>query len=94
MIIREVVKDSLLYPFTGLGNFLVFGILVMFTTVDFLFWSIGLGIFNFNLGILGLIISLLMYGYLVRIISSSFTGSGVLPGFGDWKGLLGDGLRV
>jgi hypothetical protein len=93
MIIREVVKDSLLYPFTSLGNFLVLGILVMFTTIDFLFKFMGLGIFNFNLGIFGLMISLLMYGYLVRIISSSFTGSNVLPGFGHWKGLLSDGFK-
>lgn len=93
MIIREVVRDSLLYPFTSLWNFLVLGILVMFTTIDFLFRFIGLGIFNFNLGIFGLMISLLMYGYLVRIIRSSFTGSDVLPGFGDWKGLLSDGFK-
>lgn len=93
MIIREVVKDSLLYPFTRLGNFLVLGILVMLTTIDFLFEFMGLGIFSFNLGLLGLIISLLMYGYLVRIISSSFTGSDVLPGFGDWKDLLSNGFK-
>lgn len=95
MKIEEIIKDSIKYPFSDWKKVLILGIIVMLTTLNYTFQSLGMGIFSLsNLGIFGLIFGLLVYGYGIKILKSSLNGFAELPEFNGWLDILINGFKV
>jgi hypothetical protein len=95
MNIKEIVKDSVRYPFSDWNKFLIFGIIVLFSNLASINLLLGS---NFTililLSIIGLVVSFLARGYQFRIIKSSLTGRGELPKFNTWIEMFLDGIKV
>ncbi len=70
MKIREIVKDSLLYPFSKLGNFLLLGFFVVLCFSGSIVRTVWGGQFSF--GILTLVFIFVVFGLFVKVIRSSF----------------------
>lgn len=95
MKIKEIIKDSIKYPFSDWKKVLILGIIVLFTTLNYTFQSLGMGmVLLSNLGIFGLVFGLFVYGYGIKILKSSLTGFAELPEFNNWFDIFIDGFKV
>ncbi|ADZ09706.1 hypothetical protein Metbo_1470 [Methanobacterium lacus] len=95
MKIGEIVKDSLKYPFSDWKKFLIFGILVMFNSLNAIFQSLGMDRLLISmLGIIGLLFGVLVFGYEIRILKLSLNGVAKLPPFNDWFDIIINGIFV
>jgi hypothetical protein len=101
MDITEIVKDAVKYPFSDWKKVLILGIIVMFSTLNYTFQSLGtfqtLGITMILLaisGLFGLIFGLFVSGYEVKILKSSLTGFAKLPEFNNWFDMFIDGIKI
>ena len=94
---RQIIKDSLRYPFSDWKKFLILGIISLITvTYDFV-WVLGVKniVVYYVLFTIGLIILFLaVQGYQFRIIKSSLAGADELPVFNKWIGMFSDGFKV
>ena len=91
MDMKEIMTGSLLYPFTGFFKFLVLGFLLIFATFGVILSPMAL-YFPVNLSVFGLAFVFVLYGYLIRVIDSSFHGFDKLPDFNNVFGLFVEGL--
>ena len=101
MKLGEIVKNSIKYPFSDWKNLLIFGILVMLSSLNYVFESMGVlqseGIILILLAIsclFGLIFGLFVYGYEIRILKYSLAGFEELPDFNNGFDLFVDGIKV
>jgi len=101
MKVWEIVKNSIKYPFSDWKNLLIFGILVMLSSLNYVFKSMGVlqseGITLILLAIsclFGLIFGLFVYGYEIRILKYSFAGFEELPDFNDGFDMFVDGIKA
>ena len=96
MDIKFIVKDSLKYPISDWKKILILGIIlfissyVIIDNVITLTNIVEMGI----LGIIGLILVLLVYGYAFRIMKTSLTGAIKPPAFDDWMEMFVTGIKV
>jgi len=95
MNIGEIVKDSITYPLLDWKKFFILGIMIL---IGNLYFDIGPVIQNSGLLIilllLWIIFSLLVNGYMIRIIESSLNGKLELPDFYAWGTMLIDGFKL
>jgi len=95
MNIGEIVKDSIKYPSSSWGLFLIFGLIIVLSSLDSIFEALGVGMaFMFRGGIIGLIFGILINGYQIRIMESSMAGFDELPKFNDWFNIIINGIKV
>ena len=95
MDIEKIVTDSLKYPLSNWKNYLILGIIVIFT-------NLYLDIREFNqdngliiiLWIMGIIIGLFAFGYIIKIIKSSLSDVNVLPEFNGLVKIFTDGFKA
>ena len=94
--IKGILHDALRYPSTSWKNVLILGIITVFTVMAGL--TVTAGIRNYALFklllIIGFLIGFLVYGYLFRIMKSSFAGSAELPEFNFLSEMYLDGIKV
>jgi hypothetical protein len=81
MNIKEIAADSLRFPFTNWKKLLILLILVSFT------------VFMGQFILIIIPISIILNGYLIRIIESTLEGSDEFPAFSDLKKLIIDGIK-
>ena len=81
MNFADVFIDSLRYPFTDLKKLLIVLILVSIT------------VFMGQFILITIPISIIVYGYMMRIIESTLEGSNEFPAFNDLKKLIIDGIK-
>jgi hypothetical protein len=86
MDIGDVVGDAIRYPSQDWKKVVIFIIIVIV--------SMLIGRAGVILGIIGLIISFLVYGYVLRIIKASIAGSDELPEFNEWGNMFIEGIKV
>ena len=95
MGISEIVKDSLRYPFSDWKKILVLGFIIMISSLSYIFIRYGHNLTNvLDFLVIGIIIGLLVEGYLFRIIKSSLNGMEKLPKFKRWNMMFKDGFKV
>ena len=69
MKISEIIKDSLRYLFSDWRKILIFGFILLFSSVTTFFFQFRLNIISTLLFLIGFIISFFLLGYEFRIIS-------------------------
>ena len=96
MNIMDIMNDSLRYPVSDWKKFLIFGIIVVFSSLFSITLSLGTDDLTLAFAslFLGFIIGLLVKGYFFRIIKSSLTSEDELPEFNAWGGMFKDGIKV
>lgn len=94
--IKEILHDALRYPSTSWKNVLILGVIAVFTGMAGLTVIAGIRNYAFFelLLIIGFLIGFLVYGYLFRIMKSSFAGSAKLPKFNSLSEMYLDGIKV
>ncbi|MGB9978977.1 DUF4013 domain-containing protein [Methanobacterium sp.] len=95
MDIGDLVSDALKYPLSDWTKILILGIILVIAGIA----NISRTFMADNtlisvLGIIGLIVGLLGYGYFFRIIKSSLAGISELPSFDDLVTMFIDGIKV
>ncbi|EKF86272.1 DUF4013 domain-containing protein [Methanobacterium formicicum] len=97
MRIKEILTDSLAYPFSNGIRFFVFGIIILISLSQYTVLYLD----NMNylificLDVIGfLVVGSFVRGYLFRIISESLTDVDELPDFKDWQKMFIDGIKV
>ena len=95
MDIGDLVSDALKYPLSDWTKILMLGIILVIAGIA----NISRTFIADNtlisvLGIIGLIVGLLGYGYFFRIIKSSLAGISELPSFDDLVTMFIDGIKV
>jgi hypothetical protein len=100
MDIKEIVQNSLSYPFSDWKRFLVLGVLIVITYLDirdpFLEW-IPLSTTNIAMGlsiIIQFVIVLIVTGYLFEIVKSSLDCELKLPKFDSGLNMFINGIKV
>jgi len=97
MNIREIVGDSLRYPFSDWKRFLILGIFVLITDME-TFFLVGNPFSKFNILIVILVIEfivgILVRGYTFKIVKSSVDYGVKLPKFAPWINLFIRGIKV
>jgi len=95
MNIGEIVKDSIRYPFSDWKPFLIFGLIIILSSIDRIGEALGIGMaFMFKWGIIGLLFSVLINGYPIRIMRASMAGFDELPNFDSWFDIIINGIKV
>ena len=87
MDIGNIIGDSIKYPFQDWKKFIIFVVIVIISMA--LSRSTGL-----ILGIIGLIVSFIASGYMLRAVKASIAGSNELPEFNEWGTMIIDGIKV
>lgn len=94
MGLGDIISDSVVYPFSDITKFLIVGIISLFSGLSALFGNWGVN--NFILvtlaGILGLIFTLILSGYGVRVTKYAINRSNELPDL-DLQNNLIDGIK-
>jgi len=86
MDIGDMVGDAIKYPSQDWKKFAIFVVIVL---IYVLIGRVGL------IGaLIGLIISFLIYGYILRAIKASLAGADELPEFDEIAGMIIDGIKV
>jgi len=99
MKIGEIVKDSIRYPFSNWELFLIFGLILVFSSLNDILEALGMGMtFIFSAGFMGLlfiiVIPALINGYQIRIMRSSIAGFDELPNLDDLFDIFINGAKV
>ncbi len=94
MGLSDIISDSVVYPFSDITKFLIVGIISLFSGLSALFGNWGVN--NFILvtlaGILGLIFTLILSGYGVRVTKYAINRSNELPDLNLQNNLI-DGIK-
>ena len=94
MSLGDIISDSVVYPFSDITKFLIVGIISLFSGLSALFGNWGVN--NFILvtlaGILGLIFTLILSGYGVRVTKYAINRSNELPDLNLQNNLI-DGIK-
>jgi hypothetical protein len=89
-----ILSDSVVYPFSDITKFLIVGVIALFSGLSALFGNWGVN--NFILvtlaGILGLIFTLILAGYGVRVTKYAINSSNEIPDL-DLQNNLIDGIK-
>jgi hypothetical protein len=96
MDIKFILDDSLKYPLSDWKKILILGIILFISSyviIDNVITIANIAEMWF-LGVLGLILVLLVYGYAFRIIQTSLTGAIKPPAFDDWIEMFVTGIKV
>lgn len=96
MSIKEIIEDSLRYPFLDWKKFILLGVIIFITSIPGIAISIGA---DNAIGVLislfiGFMIGLLVNGYLFKILKSSLDDLANPPKFNNWKVIFTDGVKV
>nr|WP_319372552.1 DUF4013 domain-containing protein [uncultured Methanobacterium sp.] len=98
MYIKEIVRDSLLYPLSNWKKFLILGILVFISNFDVVYTlksTIHLSTIHIaGIRIIQFIVELLILGYMLKIMKSTLDDKLKLPRFASWYIMLTDGIKV
>jgi hypothetical protein len=95
MNISEIVKDSLIYPFSDWKKILILGIIVLITGMDYNFFRLSSNVALIIIFvIITWIIAFFARGYQFRIIKLSLSGVNELPEFNAWIDMFVDGFKV
>ena len=95
MDIGDLVSDALKYPLSDWTKILMLGIILVIAGIGNISRSLMTDSALISvLGIIGLIVGLLGYGYFFRIIKSSLAGISELPSFDDFVTMFIDGIKV
>jgi hypothetical protein len=103
MNIKEIIKDSIYYPFSDWKKILVLGIIVLITnlslnqlmgTIYVMLDTENIAFIIIFLTVIGLLGLFIGRGYQLRIIKSTIEELEYLPKFNDWIGMLKDGIKV
>lgn len=87
MDIGDIIGDAIKYPVQDLKKFIIFVVIVIISMI--LSGRVGL------IGsIIGLIVSFIASGYMLRTIKASIAGSDELPEFNEWGEMIIEGLKV
>lgn len=87
MDIGDIVGDAVRYPSQDWKKFIIFAVIVIISMI----LSGRVGIIG---GIIGIVISFLMYGYILRVIKACIAGSDELPEFEEWGEMFISGFKV
>jgi hypothetical protein len=94
MGLGDILSDSVVYPFSDITKFLIVGVIALFSGLSALFGNWGVN--NFILvtlaGILGLIFTLILAGYGVRVTKYAINSSNEIPDL-DLQNNLIDGIK-
>jgi hypothetical protein len=94
MGLGDILSDSVVYPFSDITKFLIVGVISLFSGLSALFGNWGVN--NFILvtlaGILGLIFTLILAGYGVRVTKYAINRSNEIPDL-DLQNNLIDGIK-
>ncbi len=95
MNIRELVENAIKYPLLDRKKIILLGVIILINSISL---NVLMLVENLELivifGLIGLLSSILMSGYLFRILKPSLTNAQELPQFNDWNDMLIDGIRV
>lgn len=75
------MTDALLYPFRGLGLYVYAGYVLLLVVFDLIGWLPGIGCL---VGLFQLLITLILPGFLFKIVRDSAHGEVELPDWPDW----------
>jgi hypothetical protein len=97
---KEIVSDSLRYPFRDWKKILFLGIIILFSNIaninaiKAVLNSMNVVVIMYFLMILGYIIGFFGRGYMFRIMKSSLTDVIELPKFNNWIEMFIEGIKV
>lgn len=95
MNIGKIVKDSIRYPFSDWKPLLIFGLIIIISSLDSIGEALGIGMaFMFKGGIIGLLFGVIINGYPIRIMRASMAGFDELPNFDSWFDIIINGIKV
>ncbi|KAF5089253.1 DUF4013 domain-containing protein [Methanobacterium aggregans] len=96
MEIGELVSDALRYPLSDWQKLLILGVVVILSSISELARMLGTtnSAVIIVLGIIGLIFSILVSGYMIRIIKASLANIAEIPAMEDWKEMFIDGIKA
>lgn len=96
MDISEIISDAIKYPLSDWEKILMLGVIIVISSISSLVSDLGVknGILLTTLGIVGILVGLLVEGYMFRIVRSSLSGISELPNFDEQFGMFKDGLKV
>lgn len=99
MKISKIIKDAVKYPSSDWKKILLFGIVILISSIPSTINRHALISTNdvtliWFLGIISFLSYFFMRGYSVRIIKSSLTGIAELPKFNNWMGMFIDGIKI
>lgn len=95
MSMKEIIADSIKYPFSSWRNFFLLGIILYFCEIPAIAYDLGLSVpIQFFLFFISVILGLLVNGYLFRVLGTSLEGLSELPDFDNWEKLFNDGIKV
>lgn len=96
MEIGELISDALRYPISDWQKLLILGVIVILSSVSELAGMLGTmnSSVTMILGIVGLIFSIIVSGYMIRIIKASLANVAEIPAMDDWKEMFIDGFKA
>ena len=99
MNMSGIIKDAVKYPSSDWKKILIFGIIILITTIPATINRHSLISTNdvtliWFLGIISFLSFFFIRGYSIRIIKSSLTDSPELPKFNNWIGMFIDGIKL
>ena len=95
MSMKEIIVDSIKYPFSNWKNFFLLGIILYFCEIPAIAYELGLSVpIQFFLFFISVIFGLLVNGYLFRVLGTSLEDLSELPDFDNWEELFKDGIKV
>lgn len=98
MDIKEIVRDSLRYPFSDWKKFLFLGVLILINGgLLITSFEVFIPLSKYSVGffvIIEFIVGILVSGYLFKIVKSSLDGGVKLPEFASWSNLFINGIKV
>lgn len=92
MNIKNIISDSLRYPFRDWKKFLMFGL--MFLIPFLVGFAVSSGEYVWISIIFMFFVGFFVNGYLFRILNTSLDDLTELPEFDDWKEMFIDGVKV
>ena len=94
MGLGDIISDSVQYPFSDIQKFLIVGVISLFSGLSSLFgnWGVNNFIIITLAGIIGLIFTLILSGYSIRVTKYAINHSNGLPEF-DLQNNLIDGIK-
>lgn len=94
MNIKEIIKDSLIYPLTNWKSYLILGIIFLIINLYSYIWSFNPDIgFSNILLIAEFVTGFLSLGYLIKIIKSTLDYENILPNFNGWLNIIVNGFK-
>jgi len=95
MNIKQILRDSLRYPFLDWKKFLIFGILIVISETSINYFTGFLSNVSIPfLVVINFILILLVDGYYFKIVKSSLNNVLKPPKFADWKVMFINGVKL